>query len=173
MSGVHFRGAAASRQTRRRTGVRCLAHSGARSALGSDFPVERPNPLLGFYAAVTRQDADGEPPGGWYPEQALSREEALRGFTLDAAYAAFMEDEVGSLAPGKWADFVVLSDDLMAVPAREILGITVLGGLLLWGVWRVRVAADFVKPSWWVYGYSLLYLALLFLAMALDRRLLA
>lgn len=100
---------------------RSLLETGARLALGSDFPVERVDPLLGFYAAVTRQDADGFPPEGWQPEQALTREEALRGFTLDAAYAAFMEDATGSLTPGKYADFVVLSRDIMTVPAREIL----------------------------------------------------
>ena len=79
------------------------------------------SPLLGFYAAITRQDADAQPEGGWYPDQRLTRAEALRGFTLDAAYAAFMEDEVGSLEPGKRADFVVLSRDIMTVPAPEIL----------------------------------------------------
>jgi predicted amidohydrolase YtcJ len=100
---------------------RRLLDSGARLALGSDFPVERVSPLLGFYAAVTRQDAEGRPPGGWYPDQALTRDEALRGFTLDAAYAAFMEDEVGSLEVGKRADFVILSRDVMTVPPAEIL----------------------------------------------------
>lgn len=94
---------------------------GARIAFGSDFPVERVDPLLGFYAAVTRQDAGGWPEGGWQPDQRLTREEALRAFTLDAAYAAFQEDELGSLSPGKRADFVVLSRDIMTVPAPEIL----------------------------------------------------
>jgi predicted amidohydrolase YtcJ len=100
---------------------RTFLDSGARLALGSDFPVEQVSPILGFYAAVTRQDAEGMPEGGWMPEQRLTRDEALRGFTLDAAYAAFMEDEVGSLEPGKRADFVVLSQDLMTVPEDEIL----------------------------------------------------
>ncbi len=100
---------------------RSLLDAGARLALGSDFPVEQVNPLLGFYAAVTRQDADGFPPGGWQPEQRLSREEALRGFTLDAAYAAFMEAQVGSITPGKYADFVLLSRDIMTVAPLEIL----------------------------------------------------
>ena len=100
---------------------RRLLDAGARLALGSDFPVERVDPLLGFHAAVTRQDADDRPAGGWYGNQVLSRAEALRGFTLDAAYAGFMEDEVGSIAPGKRADFVVLSQDLMTVPPEEIL----------------------------------------------------
>jgi predicted amidohydrolase YtcJ len=100
---------------------RTFLDSGARLALGSDFPVEEVSPLLGFYAAVTRQDADGAPDDGWYPEQRLTREEALRGFTLDAAYAAFMEDSIGSLESGKRADFVVLSHDIMTVPEEEIL----------------------------------------------------
>lgn len=99
---------------------RSLLDSGARLALGSDFPVEQVNPMLGIYAAVTRQDVEGWPPGGWYPQQNLSREEALRGFTLDAAYAGFMENSVGSLAPGKRADFVVLNKNIFAVDAAEI-----------------------------------------------------
>ena len=100
---------------------RRLVDAGVRLALGSDFPVERVDPLLGFHAAVTRQDADDMPAGGWYGNQTLTRAEALRGFTLDAAYAGFMEDEVGSIEPGKRADWVVLSQDLMTVPPEEIL----------------------------------------------------
>ena len=100
---------------------RRLLDSGARLALGSDFPVERVSPILGFYAAVTRQDAESAPAGGWYGNQVLTRAEALRGFTLDAAYAGFMEDEVGSIEPGKRADWVVFSQDLMTVPAEAIL----------------------------------------------------
>jgi len=99
---------------------RSLLDSGARLALGSDFPVEQVNPMLGIYAAVTRQDLDGWPPGGWYPKQNLSREEAVRGFTLDAAYAGFMENSVGSLASGKRADFVVLDKNIFVVDAAEI-----------------------------------------------------
>ena len=105
---------------------RRLVDAGARLALGSDFPVERVNPLLGFHAAVTRQDATHAPAGGWMGNQALSRAEALRGFTLDAAHAAFMEGEVGSLDTGKRADFVVLSQDLMRVPPEQILATRVL-----------------------------------------------
>lgn len=100
---------------------RTLLESGARLSFGSDFPVEHVDPLLGFYAAVTRQDASGEPEGGWLSEERVTREEALRAFTLDAAYAAFMEDEVGSLSPGKRADFVLLDRDVMAIPASQIL----------------------------------------------------
>ena len=109
---------------------RRFADAGVRLALGSDFPVESADPLLGFYAAVTRQDAAGQPVGGWTGNQALTRAEALRGFTLDAAYAGFMEDEVGSLEVGKRADFVVLSQDLMRVPPEEILATRVVATYL-------------------------------------------
>jgi predicted amidohydrolase YtcJ len=99
---------------------------------GSDFPVEPPNPLWGFYAAITRQDHSGNPPGGWYPDQRMTREEALRSWTIDAAYAAFEEKQKGSLTPGKLADFTMLSNDIMKVPAAEILKtrvlMTVVGG---------------------------------------------
>ncbi|GAA3932637.1 amidohydrolase [Luteimonas lutimaris] len=95
-------------------------HSGAHLALGSDFPVESPDPRLGLYAAVTRQDRDGQPPGGWLPDQRLSAAEALRGFTADAAYAGFDEKEVGRLAPGLRADFVILAADPLAVPASQL-----------------------------------------------------
>jgi predicted amidohydrolase YtcJ len=102
-----------------------LLHSGVVLANGSDFPVEEANPMLGFYAAITRQDAAGDPPGGWMPEQRLTREQALRSFTWGAAYAAHAETLLGSLEPGKLADFVVLSRDIMRVVPKEILGTTV------------------------------------------------
>ncbi|KAA9133580.1 amidohydrolase [Marinihelvus fidelis] len=105
---------------------RSLLDSGARLALGSDFPVEAINPFLGLHAAVTRQDVKGWPPGGWFPGERMSREEALRGFTLDAAWAAFMEADIGSLSVGKRADFIVLDADLMTVPAEDIAAIRVL-----------------------------------------------
>ncbi len=105
---------------------RMLQESHAHLALGSDFPVEQVDPMLGIYAAVTRQDAEGWPPGGWYPGQVLSREEAVRGFTLDAAYAGFMEDSVGSLEAGKRADFLVLDRDIFEVDTVEIPQVKVL-----------------------------------------------
>ncbi|MHC4668257.1 MAG: amidohydrolase [Planctomycetota bacterium] len=111
---------------------RCLLDSGARLAFGSDFPVENENPLRGIYAAVTRQDHAGRPDGGWRPDQILTRAEALRLFTLDAAYAGFQEKLLGSLTPGKLADFVVFDRALLGVPARELLAArvlrTVIGG---------------------------------------------
>jgi predicted amidohydrolase YtcJ len=94
--------------------------AGGRLALGSDFPVESADPRLGLYAAVTRQDLAGQPPGGWLPGERLSREEALRGFTLDAAWSLFLEAEVGSLAVGKRADLVVFASDPMTVPEAAI-----------------------------------------------------
>lgn len=89
-------------------------------AFGSDFPVESPNPMLGIYAAVTRQDLKGQPPGGWLPDQKVSRIQALAGFTRTAAYAAFMEREVGMLREGMRADFVVLNADPLTIPPRQI-----------------------------------------------------
>jgi predicted amidohydrolase YtcJ len=82
--------------------------------------VESADPRLGLYAAVTRQDLQGRPAGGWLPGERLSREEALRGFTLDAAWSLFLEAEVGSLEVGKRADLVVFGRDPMTVPEAEI-----------------------------------------------------
>ena len=98
-----------------------LLDAGARLAFGSDFPVEDSNPLLGLYAARTRQDAEGNPPGGWLPEQRLDGEQALRGFTTGAAYASFAEDVRGMLRPGMDADFVALSVDPVDDPPRKLL----------------------------------------------------
>lgn len=105
---------------------RRLLDSGAVLANGSDFPVELSNPFHGLYAAVTRQGRDGEPEGGWYADQALTRAEALHSFTLAAAYAANQEDRLGSLEPGKWADFIVIDRDYFEIPASEIDDIKVL-----------------------------------------------
>jgi predicted amidohydrolase YtcJ len=105
---------------------RRLLDTGAVIAAGSDFPVELPNPFLGLYAAVTRQDGGGLPSGGWYPDQALSRAEALHAFTLAAAFAAHQEDRLGSLEAGKWADFIVVDRDYFEIPANEIDDVKVL-----------------------------------------------
>ena len=97
-----------------------LLRTGARLAFGSDFPVEAVDPMLGIHAAVTRQDRAGQPAGGWLPDERISRIQALRAFTIDAAWAGFMEQEVGSLEAGKQADLVVLDRDIMQVPDDEI-----------------------------------------------------
>ena len=116
---------------------RKLKKSGARLAGGSDFPVESENPMLGFYAAVTRQDLDGNPPGGWLPQEKLTRPEALALFTSDAAYAAFEEDRRGRIAPGFEADLTVFARDPMTAPEKEIPSIaplmTIVGGRVAWG----------------------------------------
>lgn len=96
-----------------------IAATGARVAFGSDFPVESPNPFAGWAAGFTRQDADGQPFGGWRPEEALTREAAWRAFTIDAAYAGFAETRLGRIAPGMRADFVIVDrDPTMVAPAE-------------------------------------------------------
>ena len=105
---------------------RSLLNTGVVIPNGTDFPVEEVNPLLTFHAAVTRQDPTNLPAGGWYPEQKMTREEALQSMTIWPAYAAFQESMLGSLTPGKYADFVVLDRDIMRMPDTEILGTRVL-----------------------------------------------
>ncbi|MFS0770707.1 amidohydrolase [Sphingomonas sp. 1P08PE] len=92
--------------------------NGVPLAFGSDFPVERPDPFAGWAAAFTRQGADGQPSGGWRPEEAVTREQAWRAFTQGGAYAAFAEDKFGRLAPGQRADFIIVDrDPLLASPS--------------------------------------------------------
>jgi hypothetical protein len=105
---------------------RTFLDQGTIIAAGSDFPVEHSNPFFGLYSAVTRMDHEGNPEGGWYPEEALTREEALRAFTVDAAYAAHQEEVLGNLEPGNWADFILVDKDYFEVPASEIYKIEVL-----------------------------------------------
>ena len=100
---------------------RSVLKTGAHLPLSSDFPGETLDPFRGLYAAITRQDASGNPPGGWYPAQHLTLDEALRGYTVEAAYAEFEERDKGSLAQGKLADFVVVSKEIRSVPPVDLL----------------------------------------------------
>ncbi len=99
---------------------RSLLDSGARVAFGSDWYVAPASPLLGIYAAVTRRTLDDENPGGWVPEQKISVEEALRAYTVEAAYASFEEDRKGMIKPGMLADMVLIDRDLTAVAPEDI-----------------------------------------------------
>jgi predicted amidohydrolase YtcJ len=109
---------------------RSLLNTGVVLPNGSDAPVEHWNPLISFHSSITRQDAGGWPAGGWFPAERMTREEALLSMTLWPAYAAFMEDVTGSLAPGKYADFVVLDQDIMTIAPERILDTRVLATYL-------------------------------------------
>jgi hypothetical protein len=109
---------------------RSLLNTGVVIPNGSDFPVEAVNPLLSFHSAVSRQDEENFPEGGWRPAEKMTRDEALKSMTIWPAHASFTEDLVGSLAPGKLADFVILDRDIMRVPDSEILGTTVVATYL-------------------------------------------
>ena len=93
---------------------------GSKVVLGSDFPVELANPFYGLHAAVTRQDRDNLPEQGWLPHESLTLEQALKSFTLDAAYGAHQEQKLGSLQQGKWADFILVDRDIFAIPAEDL-----------------------------------------------------
>jgi predicted amidohydrolase YtcJ len=106
-------------------------------AFGSDFPVENPNPFHGLAVAISRQDASGQPPGGWLPQQRISLEQAFAGFTRGAAYAAFAEDRLGTLEKGRMADFLFIDRDIFAgATAQQIRDTRVLetwlGGRKVW-----------------------------------------
>jgi predicted amidohydrolase YtcJ len=90
---------------------------------GSDFPVERINPLFGFYAGFARMDKSGWPTGGWQPENALTREESLKAMTIWAAKSCFEEEERGSIEPGKMADFTILEEDIMLIEPTRVPGV--------------------------------------------------
>ena len=105
---------------------RTIERLGVRLAFGSDFPVEHPNPFPGLSAAVSRQDPNGQPPGGWRPEEKVSFATALNGFTRGAAYAGFAERRIGSLEPGKWADFILVDRDVAKVDQKALAATKVL-----------------------------------------------
>jgi predicted amidohydrolase YtcJ len=109
---------------------RSLLNTGVVIANGSDLPVEEVNPLISFHASISRQDENDWPAGGWHPEQKMTRDEALKSMTIWAAHAGFMEKDVGSLEPGKYADFVVLDQDIMQVPPELVLRTRVLATYL-------------------------------------------
>jgi len=115
---------------------RSVKDSGSHLSLSSDFPGETLNPFYGIYAAITRQDPQGNPPGGWYPEQKLTLEEALRGYTVEAAYAEFQESEKGSIEKGKLVDLTIISKDITKIPPSAILSIralkTFVGGKIVY-----------------------------------------
>lgn len=115
---------------------RSIAGTGARLAFGSDFPVESPDPFAGLAVAITRQDADGQPFGGWQPQEILTREAALDGFTRTAAYAGFAEDRIGTLMPGMRADFILVDTDPMIASPSQIRATQVnetwVGGRAVW-----------------------------------------
>ena len=111
---------------------RSFLNEGITIPCGSDFPVETNNPLIGIYHAITRQDENENPKGGWLPEQKMTIEEAIKGYTIWAAYAAFQEDILGSIEVGKYADFTILDKDILAIEPVEILNTrpiyTIVGG---------------------------------------------
>ena len=109
---------------------RSMLKQGTIVAGGSDFPVESDNPFFGIHAAVTRMDQEGKPAGGWHPEQKMTLLEAFRAFTLDAAYAQHAEHTQGSLEAGKWADFIVIDQDLFKIAPADI--------------WRIKVEQTWV-----------------------------
>jgi predicted amidohydrolase YtcJ len=113
-----------------------MLKTGAKLAFGTDFPVESPNPFPGLSAAISRQDVNGQPPGGWYPEERVTLEQALHAYTRGAAYAGFAEQKIGGLDQGKWADFVIVDRDPTRVNPQELARTQVLetwvGGKKVW-----------------------------------------
>ena len=105
---------------------RKLLNANAVIAAGSDFPVESPNPFFGLHASVTRQDKDNHPLGGWFADEKMTRLEALKSFTIDAAYSGHQEHIIGSLVPGKKADFILVNDDFFTSPETQLWQNTVI-----------------------------------------------
>ncbi len=109
---------------------------GVRLAFGTDWDVAPLNPMLGLYAAVTRATLDGKNPKGWFPEQKLTVAEAVEAYTMGSAYAEFQETDKGSITPGKLADMVLLSDDILSIDPAKIRDVrvvkTFVGGKMVW-----------------------------------------
>lgn len=122
-----------------------MLRTGARLAFGTDFPVESPDPFPGLSAAISRQDIDGQPPGGWFPDERVTLGEALQAYTRGAAYAGFAEDRIGALDPGKWADFVIVDRDPTKVNPQVLARTKVLetwiAGRKVWSEPSVPAAA--------------------------------
>src|SRR5205814_3758445 len=104
---------------------RTFLDHGVRLAFGTDWNVAPLNPMLGLYAAVTRATLDGKNPNGWFPEQKLTLKEAIEAYTMGSAYAEFQDKEKGSITPGKLADMVLLSDDVLGIDPVKIRDVKV------------------------------------------------
>ncbi len=124
---------------------RSLKDSGAVLAFASDWNVAEMDPLIGIYTALTRQGLDGRPPGGWIPDQRLDLETAMRAYTIQGAYANFVEGNRGSIVPGKYADLILLSDDLFAIAPEKVKDARVL--LTLVGGEEAYRAPDFAGST--------------------------
>jgi predicted amidohydrolase YtcJ len=117
--------------------IQTVLDLGGPLVFGSDAPVESPNPFLGLHAAVTRQRPDGQPgASGWYPKQRMHLADALRAYTTGPAYAAGLEDRLGKLAPGCYADLIALTHDPFALPPQDLHAVlpaaTMVGGEWVW-----------------------------------------
>ena len=116
---------------------RTFLDHGVRLAFGTDWDVAPLNPMLTLYAAVTRETLDGKNPQGWFPEQKLTVAEAVEAYTMGSAYAEFQDQDKGSIAAGKLADMVLLSDDIFSIPPNEISKVkilrTIVGGRQVFG----------------------------------------
>ncbi len=117
---------------------RSFLDAGVRVPLNSDFPGETLNPFFGMYAAETRQNPEGKPEGGWYPEQCLTRKEVLYAYTVESVYSGFEEHIKGKIAPGMLADFIVISDNILTIPSKALLSLkverTYIGGQLVYSM---------------------------------------